>query len=64
MTTEDEVIDMISEALYMYQDEYGSDDLDESINIRTFDEVGMLTRSSGMVLSIGDQKFQITIVEA
>ena len=61
--TEDEVIDMISEALYMYQDEYGSDDPDESIGIRTYDEVGMLTNNSGMVLTIGDRKFQITIVE-
>ena len=64
MNTEDDVIDMITEALYMYHDEYGSDDPDESIGIRTYDEVGMLTRDSGMVLTIGDKKFQITIVEA
>ena len=64
MNTEDDVIDMITEALYMYHDEYGSDDPDESIGIRTYDEVGMLTRDSGMVLTIGYKKFQITIVEA
>lgn len=64
MTTEDDVLDMMTEALFMYENEYGSDDPDESIGIRTYDEVGMLTRDTGFVLSIGDRRFQITIVEA
>jgi hypothetical protein len=64
MTNEDEVLDMMTEALYLYQEEYGSDDPDESIGIRTYDEVGMLTRDTGFVLSIGDRRFQVTIVEA
>ena len=63
--TEDEVIDMISEALYTWEEEYGldTDDPDDKISIRTYDEVGMLTNNSGLVLSIGDSKFQITVVE-
>ena len=64
MNTEDDVIDMITEALYTYHEEYGSDDPDESIGIRSYDEVGMLTRDSGLVLTIGDKRFQITVVEA
>ena len=64
MTTEDDVLDMMTEALFMYENEYGSDDPDESIGIRTYDEVGMLTRDTGFVLSIGDRRFQVTIVEA
>lgn len=64
MTNEDEVIDMLTEALYMYHEEYGSDDADESIGIRSYEELGMLTRDSGMVLTIGDKRFQITVVEA
>jgi len=55
---------MITEALYMYHEEYGSDDPDESIGIRSYEEVGMLTRDSGLVLTIGDKRFQITVVEA
>ena len=63
--TEDEVIDIISEALYTWEEEYGldTDDPDDKISIRTYDEVGMLTNNSGLVLSIGDSKFQITVVE-
>ena len=64
MTTEDDVLDMMTEALFMYENEYGSDDPDESISIRTYDEVGMLTRDTVFVLSIGDRRFQVTIVEA
>lgn len=63
--TEDEVIDIISEALYTWEEEYGldTDDPDDKISIRTYDEVGMLTSNSGLVLTIGDSKFQITVVE-
>ena len=63
--TEDEVIDIISEALYTWEEEYGldTDDPEDKISIRTYDEVGMLTSNSGHVLTIGDSKFQITVVE-
>ena len=63
--TEDEVIDMINEALYTWEEEYGldTDDPDDKISIRTYDEVGMLTNNSGLVLTIGDSKFQITVVK-
>lgn len=58
---EDDVIDMITEALYMYEEEY--EDSEESISIRTYDEVGMLTSNAGFVLRIGDHKFQVTVVK-
>lgn len=63
--TEDEVIDMISEALYTWEEEYAldTDDPEDKISIHTYDEVGMLTSNSGLVLTIGDSKFQITVVK-
>lgn len=60
---EDDVIDMISEALFMYEDEYSNENPDESISIRTYEEVGMLTNNAGFVLRIGDHKFQVTVVK-
>ena len=63
--TEDEVIDIINEALYTWEEEYGldTDDPDDKISIRTYEDVGMLTNNSGLVLTIGDSKFQITVVK-
>jgi hypothetical protein len=63
MTNEYEVIDMITEALYMYEAEYNDEDSDDSISIRTYDEVGMLTSNAGFVLRIGEHKFQVTVVK-
>ena len=63
-TTEDDIVDMISEALYLYEEEYSTnDDPDESISTRTYAEVGMLTSNSGLVLRIGDDEYQITVVK-
>jgi hypothetical protein len=58
MNTEDDVIDMITEALYMYHEEYGSDDPAKSVG------TARLHDDRGLVLTIGDKRFQITVVEA
>lgn len=62
--TEDDIVDMISEALHFYEEEYNEDvDSDDSIITRTYSEVGMLTSNSGLVLRIGDDEFKITVVK-
>ena len=62
-TTEDDIVDMISEALYLYEAEYEVEDPDEQISTRTYEEVGMLTSNAGLVLRIGDEEYQITVVK-
>lgn len=61
--TEDDIIDNITEALYMYDDEYNSDNEDNQMCIRTYEEVGMLTTNSGFVIRVGDDEFQVTVVK-
>ena len=63
MTNEDDIVDMISEALYLYEAEYEVEDPDEQISTRTYSEVGMLTSNSGLVLRIGDEEYQITVIK-
>ena len=57
-----EMVDMIAEALYMY-DHYDNDDEISSIN--TYDEEGLLTNDEGIVVRLKDQKsaFHITVTE-
>ena len=62
-TTEDDIVDMISEALYLYEEEYEVENPDEQISTRTYAEVGMLTSNSGLVLRIGDEEYQITVIK-
>ena len=62
-TTEDDIVDMISEALYLYEAEYEVENPDEQLSTRTYEEVGMLTSNSGLVLRIGDEEYQITVVK-
>ena len=62
-TTEDDIVDMISEALYLYEAEYEVENPDEQISTRTYEEVGMLTSNAGLVLRIGDEEYQITVVK-
>ena len=63
MTNEDDIVDMISEALYLYEAEYEVDNPDEQISTRTYAEVGMLTSNAGLVLRIGDEEYQITVIK-
>ena len=35
---------------------------DEKISIQTYEEAGLLTNDKGIALSIGNEKYQITIV--
>ena len=62
-TTEDDIVDMISEALYLYEAEYEVENPDEQISTRTYAEVGMLTSNAGLVLRIGDEEYQITVIK-
>jgi len=63
MTNEDDIVDMISEALYLYEAEYEVENPDEQLSTRTYAEVGMLTSNAGLVLRIGDEEYQITVVK-
>ena len=63
MTNEDDIVDMISEALYLYEAEYEVENPDEQISTRTYAEVGMLTSNAGLVLRIGDEEYQITVIK-
>ncbi len=58
---ESEVVDLISESLYFYDEE---NEIEGGVDIRTYDEVGMLTNNKGLVVKIGKKKFQITVREA
>ena len=62
-TTEDDIVDMISEALYLYEAEYEIENPDEQLSTRTYAEVGMLTSNAGLVLRIGDEEYQITVIK-
>jgi len=63
MTNEDDIVDMISEALYLYEAEYEVENPDEQLSTRTYAEVGMLTSNAGLVLRIGDEEYQITVIK-
>lgn len=63
MTNEDDIVDMISEALYLYEAEYEVENPDDQISTRTYAEVGMLTSNAGLVLRIGDEEYQITVIK-
>ena len=63
MANEDDIVDMISEALYLYEAEYEVENPDEQLSTRTYAEVGMLTSNSGLVLRIGDEEYQITVIK-
>ena len=56
-----EVADLITESLYLYDEE---NEIEGGVDIRTYDEVGMMTYNKGIVLRVGDKKFQITVIEA
>ena len=58
---ESEVVDLITDAIYFYDEE---NEIKGGVDIRTYDEVGMLTNNKGLVIKIGKKKFQITVVEA
>ena len=60
MTTRD-VQDLVMEALDLLNAEPDDDD---AMSILTFADVGMLTQNAGVVLRIGDQEFQISLVRS
>lgn len=60
--TEEDIIDQITEALYMYDDEHNPEHNQATV-VRSFKEVGMLTTNSGFVLCIGDDEFQVTVTK-
>ena len=58
---ESKVVDLITEAIYLYDEE---NEIDGGVDIRTYDEVGMMTNNKGLVVKVGGKKFQITVVRA
>jgi len=58
----EEMVDMIVEALYMYDK---GEDVEEIGNINTYEEEGLLTNDAGLVVRLNDQKsiFHITVTE-
>jgi D-ribose pyranose/furanose isomerase RbsD len=53
------VEDLIKDALYEYADGNGM-----NVHVASFDEVGLMTRDSGLVIRIGDAEFQMTMVQS
>jgi len=58
---ESDVVDMLIEGLYLYD---GETELVGGIDIRTFEDVGMLTDNKGLVVKVGGKEFQISVVWA
>lgn len=62
--TENDLVELIRNGL----DESASVELDEdeygSMDIRTFGESGVLTSNKGLVVRIGDDEFQVTVVRS
>jgi hypothetical protein len=58
--SEAEFADLLEEAL----DEHAKNDDRETPRIRTFREAGLLTRNEGIVVRLGDQEFQVTVVRS
>ena len=58
----EEMVDMIVEALYVYDEEDGEDIIDTT---NTYEEEGLLTNDEGIVIRLKDQKsvFHITVTE-
>lgn len=58
----EEMVDMIVEALYMYDK---GEDVEEVGSINTYEEEGLLTNDVGLVVRLNDQKsvFHITVTE-
>ena len=50
---------ILTDALELYADQAGT-----AITMRTYDEVGMLTRDKGLVVDVEGSTFQITIVQS
>ena len=50
---------ILTDALAAYAEEAGKD-----FKVRTFEDIGMLTRDKGLVVEIEGSKFQLTIVQA
>jgi hypothetical protein len=63
MTTKAEMSELISEALYETYVDSGEVELIDEIS--TFDEVGMLSNNTGLVIATEDgSEFQVTIVQS
>lgn len=65
--TEKKLEGLIMQALDFYNEELGEMEGDSAdiINIRTFEEAGVLTSNKGLVISIeGGREFQLTIVQS
>jgi hypothetical protein len=56
---EKEMAGIIRQAL----ENYGDTETDESIRVSTFEDEGVLTYNEGLVIRIGSNKFQLTIVK-
>lgn len=53
------LMNMLTEALESYAEEAGTD-----IKTRTYEEAGLLTRDTGLVVDVNGTAFQLTIVKA
>lgn len=59
--SEEDLEGFLAEAIEMYADE---SDEPRRIDVATFRDCGVLTMNRGLVLTIGDDEFQITIVRS
>ncbi len=59
-----EVVDALFELLGSSQEDLEGFEDEGDIECHTFSSAGILTNDSGLVLTIGDRKFHITITEA
>lgn len=61
--SEEDMQEIISEAIESLISNEDSDFYDEDMTTRTYDDYGMLTTNKGVVVKIGKQEFCLTIVE-
>lgn len=56
--------DFLTEAQSQSDEEDGEDDVPPDMTVQSFESAGVLTNNKGIVLSIGSQEFQLTIVRS
>jgi hypothetical protein len=59
--SERDMQNVLDEAIGCWCDE--SRGLEEEVSVRTYEDAGMLTMNKGLVVTIGGNEFQVTIVQ-
>jgi hypothetical protein len=54
--------EMVTELMFAFEGYADINDMNAKI-LGTFDDLGYLTRNKGFTIRVGDQEFQITVVE-